>query len=793
MGLQIDNDENVAIKRGNLVTKALTAAFTVSGSQENTGSINVLDSPVNIRATSHDAISSVRLYNSISSDPLKYGLAVSPSQTYSGSVPVINVMDSSTRFSLTTSGSSAGISEFYSEPNFSFRAGSGAKGGVRISGSLHVSTSIYDTDNSRGTAGQVLSSTVTGSKWVAASSGAKGEPGAQGPTGAGPQGAAGAKGQKGEVGEQSGLLYAFSTSTDMAGADGQIRFNNATIGSSTQISLALEDSDGVNHNNLWAKNSQLLIYGKTAGDIITVASYSINTVDATRALLDVSAADVQAAGTFSNSEDVRIQYVENGTKGQKGATGTGTQGPAGAGDLEGNVNHNIVTMTGTNAISGSAKFTYNGAGDVHLEGKLQIDQQTLTPGNTLGWAITAGSNAEVTLDASSNTLTMTGWETGDTGVLVVKQDSTGGRSINIDLSGNTVYLGNTSYTPSQGANAVDVLGWYYDGSKWYVTIGYGDAATTGAQGASGAQGTVGTKGITGAQGSDGTKGEKGEVGAQGDAGAKGDAGAQGGAGAKGDAGAQGGAGAKGDAGAQGEAGAKGGDGAQGEAGAKGDRGPQGTAGAKGGNGDKGGPGEKGGPGAKGEPGANGPQGTVAGPQGTDGAKGATGGTGAEFTMTNGSNDRVVTATGAAGINGEANMIFDGDNLTLSTGALHVGSGVTPTTVGKIQATNDIVAYYSSDARLKSNVVPIPDALNKVMQISGNTFDWIPLSPEQRKTIHGNEGKDIGVIAQEIERVLPEVVTTRDTGFKAVKYDKIVALLIEAIKEQQIQIDQLKNG
>ena len=46
----------------------------------------------------------------------------------------------------------------------------------------------------------------------------------------------------------------------MAGASGQIRFNNATIGNSTQISLALEDSDGVNHNNLWAKNSQLLIY-----------------------------------------------------------------------------------------------------------------------------------------------------------------------------------------------------------------------------------------------------------------------------------------------------------------------------------------------------------------------------------------------------------------------------------------------------------------------------------------------------------------------------------------------------
>ena len=58
------------------------------------------------------------------------------------------------------------------------------------------------------------------------------------------------------------------------------------------------------------------------------------------------------------------------------------------------------------------------------------------------------------------------------------------------------------------------------------------------------------------------------------------------------------------------------------------------------------------------------------------------------------------------------------------------------------------------------------------------------------TLH--EGHDIGIIAQEIEEVLPEVVTTRDTGFKAVKYEKIVALLIEAIKEQQVQIDQLKG-
>ena len=59
-------------------------------------------------------------------------------------------------------------------------------------------------------------------------------------------------------------------------------------------------------------------------------------------------------------------------------------------------------------------------------------------------------------------------------------------------------------------------------------------------------------------------------------------------------------------------------------------------------------------------------------------------------------------------------------------------------------------------------------------------------------IHGNKGSDIGVIAQEIEEVLPEVVQTRESGYKAVNYDKIVPLLIEAIKEQQKQINDLRD-
>ncbi len=60
-----------------------------------------------------------------------------------------------------------------------------------------------------------------------------------------------------------------------------------------------------------------------------------------------------------------------------------------------------------------------------------------------------------------------------------------------------------------------------------------------------------------------------------------------------------------------------------------------------------------------------------------------------------------------------------------------------------------------------------------------------------KGIHENEGHDIGVIAQEIEKVLPEVVTTRDNGYKAVKYEKIIALLIESNKELLKRVEALE--
>ena len=114
------------------------------------------------------------------------------------------------------------------------------------------------------------------------------------------------------------------------------------------------------------------------------------------------------------------------------------------------------------------------------------------------------------------------------------------------------------------------------------------------------------------------------------------------------------------------------------------------------------------------------------------------------------------------------------------------------TLGRLDASNDIVAFSTSDKRLKENITPIENALEKVSKINGVEFDWKELSDDEKTYIHGNEGHDVGVIAQEIESVLPEVVTQRDNGYKAVKYEKIVPLLIEAIKELQDEIKQLKG-
>jgi|TARA_Y100000031_G_scaffold14679_1_gene15452 hypothetical protein len=111
-------------------------------------------------------------------------------------------------------------------------------------------------------------------------------------------------------------------------------------------------------------------------------------------------------------------------------------------------------------------------------------------------------------------------------------------------------------------------------------------------------------------------------------------------------------------------------------------------------------------------------------------------------------------------------------------ALHV--------TGEGYFTGNITAYYSSDISLKDNIRPIESAIFKVKQIRGVTFDW----NEKAGELEQQKGHDVGLIAQEVEKVLPEIVQIREDGIKAIQYEKVVPLLVEAIKEQQVTIENL---
>ena len=143
------------------------------------------------------------------------------------------------------------------------------------------------------------------------------------------------------------------------------------------------------------------------------------------------------------------------------------------------------------------------------------------------------------------------------------------------------------------------------------------------------------------------------------------------------------------------------------------------------------------------------------------------------------------------LNGTIVEVNSGD-MKIPDGSLAVGNISNNATDGRIDASNDVVAFSTSDERLKKYIKNIKNPLEKISKINGVTFEWKKTDDKMKKEVHSFEGNDIGVLAQEVERVLPEVVVTRDSGYKAVRYEKIIPLLIEAIKDQQKQIDELKS-
>lgn len=174
---------------------------------------------------------------------------------------------------------------------------------------------------------------------------------------------------------------------------------------------------------------------------------------------------------------------------------------------------------------------------------------------------------------------------------------------------------------------------------------------------------------------------------------------------------------------------------------------------------------------------------------------STGGNGIEFYTIASTGSSNQTISGNTMYSNHRRMVIDQNGRLTVYGSAHisgtglaVGTGITPSgTNGRIDAAGDVVAFSTSDSRLKDNITNITDALTKVLAMNGVTYTWKP----EFESVHGFTGNDVGLVAQEVEAVLPLAVRDRWDGYKAVRYDKVIALLIEAIKELNTKVENNK--
>jgi hypothetical protein len=152
-----------------------------------------------------------------------------------------------------------------------------------------------------------------------------------------------------------------------------------------------------------------------------------------------------------------------------------------------------------------------------------------------------------------------------------------------------------------------------------------------------------------------------------------------------------------------------------------------------------------------------------------------------------------TTCNATTFNGSGSGITAlGTGTSYQVGSFGVGTAASGTT-GEIRATNNITAYYSSDAKFKENVRVINDATAKVSAIGGKYFDWTDAYIAE----HGGEDgyfiqkADFGVIAQDVQAVFPQAIRTRPDGSLAVDYEKLSALAFAAIAELVKRIEVLE--
>ena len=104
---------------------------------------------------------------------------------------------------------------------------------------------------------------------------------------------------------------------------------------------------------------------------------------------------------------------------------------------------------------------------------------------------------------------------------------------------------------------------------------------------------------------------------------------------------------------------------------------------------------------------------------------------------------------------------------------------------KVQGKAFAASFEKSDGRLKKDIKPLNHALDSILQLQGKTYRW------KEDTTFANKA-DIGLIAQDVEKIFPELVAEDDRGYKAIAYSKLTTVLIEAMKEQQGQIATLEK-
>jgi hypothetical protein len=602
--------------------------------------------------------------------------------------------------------------------------------------------------------------------------------------------------------------------------NGLIALDNSTVSGSLNVLNSITGSNALFTGTITAQtllvqditSSRDFVTGSTkfgtllanthqfTGSVSISGSLAFPTITAGTTETNIIVADASGNLRFRSNLSLQGATGETGAQGTTGATGAqGIQGTIGAQGVQG-----VQGVMGNNGAQGAIGTGAQGAiGATGAQG-------------AQGAIGTTGAQGAIGSTGAQGAIGATGAQ-GVQGV----QGTTGATGTQGTI-GTTGAQGATGATGAQGVQGVQ-----------------GIQGVQGVQGLQGIQGTIGTTGAQGTTGATGAQGVQGTIGTTGAQGTIGTTGAQGATGATGAQGATGATGAQGATGATGAQGTVGTTGAQGTIGTTGAQGTTGTTGAQG---------------TVGTTGAQGTIGTT-GAQGTTGATGASAGItsytnvadnrvitsvnsstinaetnltfdGSTLTVSGNTANKVsVVGSGSAanftlfsidGANGRLFEVTDdlSDSLfsvntiaglpvieafanntvrmgqfgqqALFVSASSVGMGnEVPAykldVTGTIRASADVIAF--SDARVKTDVITIENALDKVKALRGVTYIRVDTEDKSRK---------MGVIAQETEKVLPEVVQQDDNGRYSVAYGNIVGVLIEAIKEQQLQIEELKT-